>query len=163
MIRRATPADAAALAAVLAEAFAPYRPLYTPAGYAATVLDADALAARLPEGPVWVVEEDGVVLGTVAARRTAEGCYVRSMAVRAAARGRGAGRALLETVEAWARAEGCDRLYLCTTPFLERAIRLYERYGFTRTDDGPADWHGTPLIAMERPLPARAPAGAGRA
>jgi hypothetical protein len=40
-----------------------------------------------------------------------------------------------------------------TTPFLLRAITLYERCGFRRTGDGPEDLSGTPLFTMEKTLP----------
>ncbi len=33
-----------------------------------------------------------------------------------------------------------------------RAIALYERYGFRRTDDGPSALFGTPLFTMVKTL-----------
>jgi ribosomal protein S18 acetylase RimI-like enzyme len=74
------------------------------------------------------------------------------MAVLPGARGSGVGQALLDQVEAFANAQGAPRLYLSTTPFLDAAIRLYVRAGFVRTDEGPTDLHGTPLLTMEKPL-----------
>jgi hypothetical protein len=41
---------------------------------------------------------------------------------------------------------------LGTTPFLSRAIRLYENLGFKRSDDGPLDLYGTPLFSMIKSL-----------
>jgi hypothetical protein len=43
-------------------------------------------------------------------------------------------------------------LLLSTTPFLASAIRLYEQYGFVKSDRGPQNLFGTPLFAMEKPL-----------
>src|SRR5260370_227302 len=43
-------------------------------------------------------------------------------------------------------------MYLSTTPFLDRAIRLYERFGFQRSDEGPLDLFGTPLFTMTKRL-----------
>lgn len=41
---------------------------------------------------------------------------------------------------------------LSTTPFLARAIRLYEQSGFQPTTEGPSDLFGTPLFTMVKTL-----------
>lgn len=58
----------------------------------------------------------------------------------------------MDSVQDFAAAQECKRLYLSTTPFLTRAIALYERLGFVRTDAGPHDLYGTPLFTMEKML-----------
>jgi ribosomal protein S18 acetylase RimI-like enzyme len=158
-IRRARAADAAAIARALAAAFAEFAPAYTPAALAATTPPAARVRARLREGPIWVAVEGGAVVGTVSAVPRGAGVYVRSMAVLPAARGRGAGAALLREVERYARGLGATSLFLSTTPFLTQAIRLYVRHGFAATGDGPHDLHGTPLITMVKPLPPAESAG----
>src|SRR5437773_7899458 len=75
-IRRATERDADELARVLRESFAEFERLYTRTGYAATTPDADALRARLTEGPTWVAEERGEILGTVSAAMRDGDLYV---------------------------------------------------------------------------------------
>ena len=149
-VRRATPNDAGAVASVLRESFAEHRASYTAAAFAATTPAAEQVESRMDEGPVWVALSEGAVVGTVSAVARGESLYVRGMGVLPAARGRRAGEALLREVEEFAAARGHARLYLSTTPFLSRAIRLYERAGFTRTDEGPHDLHGTPLFTMEK-------------
>jgi putative acetyltransferase len=72
------------------------------------------------------------------------------MVVRPTARGQRIGERLLAQVENFAVAEGLGRLFLSTTPFLDRAIRLYERLGFQRINEGPHDLFGTPLFTMEK-------------
>ena len=74
------------------------------------------------------------------------------MAIAPDARGHGLGAQLLELVERFARRHGMTRLFLSTTPFLDDAIRLYERHGFRRTIEGPQTLFGTPLFTMEKPL-----------
>ena len=151
-IRLARLEDVQAIAGVLHQSFVEFKPLYTAGGFAATVLSSDRVLARMREGPVWVVLRDGVMLGTVAAIVKGKSVYIRGMAVLPAARGCGAGARLLRQVEDWARSEGFNRLFLSTTPFLHSAIRLYERYGFRRTDEGFHDLFGTPLFTMEKTI-----------
>ena len=81
------------------------------------------------------------------------GLHVKSPATgeKDLARGERIGALLLTHVEEFARTEGCSRLFLSTTPFLDRAIRLYERFGFRRTLEGPHELFGTPLFTMEKP------------
>lgn len=152
-IRLADSIDAPAVAAVLSAAFADYRPLYTAGGYAATTPGPDEVRRRMSEGPVWVATEDGRVAGTGSAVVRDGGLYVRGMAVQPEARGLGIGRLLLEQIQTWALVHRSPRLYLSTTPFLTHAIRLYETFGFRRTDEGPHDLSGTPLFTMEKKWP----------
>jgi GNAT superfamily N-acetyltransferase len=149
-IRPATAADADAVASVLAEAFAEFQPLYTPAGYHATTPARHEIEQRFADGPIWVVEHDGRIAGTVSALLRDDGVYLRSMAVAPAARGCGVGRALLRQAEEFAAANDRQHLYLSTTPFLSSAIRLYERAGFIPTSAPPYELFGTPLFTMEK-------------
>lgn len=155
-IRVAVPAETEAIASVLSMAFAEFEPLYTPQAFAATTPTPEQLRTRWPEGPVWVAVAQTTIVGTVAAVIQQESVYVRSMALLPAAQGQRVGYGLLQAVEAYAVAQGCARLFLRTTPFLTQAIRLYERYGFRRTGEGPQDLFGTPLFTMEKALPSHA-------
>jgi GNAT superfamily N-acetyltransferase len=152
LIRRGGPEDAAAIAGVLRASFAEFKALYTDGGFAATTLGAEQVLARIREGPVWVALREGVVLGTVAAVVQDASVYIRGMAVLPTARGFGVGAKLLQQVEGWAVSEGYTRLLLSTTPFLNSAIRLYERFGFRRTDNGLHDLFGTPLFTMQKSI-----------
>jgi GNAT superfamily N-acetyltransferase len=154
-IRLAAGGDAPAVASLLLESFAEYRDSYTPEGFAATTPAREEVLARMEEGPVWVALLDGNVVGTVAAVDRGEGLYVRGMAVLPRARGLGIGELLLREVEDYARALGYSRLILSTTPFLRRAIRLYERFGFLRSEEGARDLFGTPLFTMAKSLMAK--------
>ena len=143
--RLALPTDIPAIASVLLQSFTEFEPLYTPGGFAATTPTAEQITARWHEGPVWISLLNSEIIGTVSAVPDGDSLYVRSMAVLPAARGHHLGQQLLDQVERYAREQGHNRLYfLSTTPFLHRAIRLYENYGFRRTTTGPQDLFGTP-------------------
>ena len=149
-IRAAELCDAEAICSLLADSFSEYRPLYTSEGYAATVITTEQVADRIREGPVWVAVSEETVVGTVSVVARSGSLYVRGMGVRPAARGQRIGESLLAEVEKFADAGKFRRLFLSTTPFLDRAIRLYERLGFQRIDGGPLDLYGTPLFTMEK-------------
>jgi GNAT superfamily N-acetyltransferase len=149
-IRLAESNDAPAIAALLAAAFAEYLPLYTPEGYAATAIKPDEIVSRIEEGPVWVSISGGLIVGTISVVLKGESLYLRGMAVLPLASGQRIGQVLLAHVEEFAMSKGVQRLFLSTTPFLDRAIRLYEHLGFRRTSAGPHELFGTPLFTMEK-------------
>lgn len=151
-VRQAVECDASKISGVLRSAFAEYEPLYTPEGFAVTTPGPEAVLDRMREGPVWVAVLDNDIIGTVAAVCEDGECYVRGMGVAPDSRASGVGGLLLTTVESHAIRQGARRMYLSTTPFLDRAIRLYERFGFQRSDEGPLDLFGTPLFTMTKSL-----------
>ncbi|HMF58045.1 MAG TPA: GNAT family N-acetyltransferase [Pyrinomonadaceae bacterium] len=148
----AIPDDASSIASVLYQSFAEYIAFYTPEGFAATTPASDCIRSRMIEGPVWVALLDNTIVGTVSIVSKGESLYIRSMAVLPAARGHRIGELLLEHIESFASARNYKRLFLSTTPFLSRAIRLYERFDFIRNNEGPHDLMGTPIFTMEKTL-----------
>lgn len=60
-----------------------------------------------------------------------------------AAKGRGIGKRLMQTIEDFARAAGYERLYLETHSDLQAAIHLYEKLGFRQIDKPDAVLHST--------------------
>jgi GNAT superfamily N-acetyltransferase len=151
-LRRATLADTGTIAHILLISFESFRPLYTEGGFSATTPSAEVIAKRFDEGPAWLAVDRGEALGTVSAVALGDRVYLRSMAVLPSARGRGAGTALLHEVEEFALKRRARSMYLSTTPFLHNAIRLYEEFGFHRTEEGPHDLAGTALFSMEKSL-----------
>ena len=151
-IRVATPGDAPFIASVLYKGFAEYESLYTQEAFAATTPTSEQIQGRMSEGPIWVAVQDSAIIGTVGAAPRGHALYVRGMAVLPEARGHKIGEALLSSLERYAIAHGYERLFLSTTPFLTRAIRLYERQGFRRSSNGPHDLFGTPLFTMVKDL-----------
>jgi GNAT superfamily N-acetyltransferase len=136
----------------LLQAFIEFKPLYTPEAFAVTTPTIEEIQNRWYEGPVWVAVDHEAIVGTVAVVPENEGLYIRSMAVLPNARGHGIGELLLLHVERYAVAQGFYRMFLSTTPFLVSAIRVYEKFGFQRTGEGPLELMGTPLFTMEKYL-----------
>jgi ribosomal protein S18 acetylase RimI-like enzyme len=151
ILRPATAADLDFLSAMSYEA-ATWRP--GPRPPAESVL-ADPAVARYLHGwgregdSAWIAEQDGRALGAAWYRLftadepgygfVATDVPELSIAVESAARGRGIGSLLLETLIADARAAGFPALSLS----VERdnpALRLYERAGFTRVPSEDGAW-----------------------
>jgi ribosomal protein S18 acetylase RimI-like enzyme len=83
-------------------------------------------------GHVVVAEEEGVLVGLVAAGFSAwnRRVEVEDLYVTPAARGRGIGRALLRSAVAYARAVGARCVWLETQPSNYAAVQFYQRVGF---------------------------------
>jgi len=107
------------------------------------------VAARADRVPVLVAVEGGRVLGSVSIETEEANlgddavepgtANVRMLGVDPAARGRGAGRALVEACIAFARARGLRALTLHTTDEMLAARGLYASMGFVR--DPGRDWN----------------------
>jgi putative acetyltransferase len=86
-----------------------------------------------------LVGETGEMIGTVGVRRDDErACSLHKMYLAKHARGRGAGKRLLEEAIDWARSAGFVTMRLETTAVLANAIALYERRGFRPVGPPPA-------------------------
>ena len=143
-IRRADSSDSDAILACLASAFAPYRGGYTPAAFRDTVLDSASVQNRLREMSVFVAVSDGQVVGTIGCAACADEGHLRGMAVLPEWQGGGVASALLDAAEAEVRRRHGKRVTLDTIKPLERAMRFYERHGFTRAGRV-SDFFGMPL------------------
>jgi RimJ/RimL family protein N-acetyltransferase len=132
MVRQARSEDAAAMARVMATV--------ADEGLIATEppVDLDARAQRFRDaiegeglGGLWVLEEDGQVVGNSAAHESgAPGVLSLGMSILPEARGRGGGRALLEAMLEHARSRGAHKVELEVWPDNARAIALYASAGF---------------------------------
>jgi len=145
-IREATSADACGILACLAAAFEVYRDRYTPAAFADTILNSETIHGRLQAMTVFVATaESGEIVGTIACSvvNPEEG-HIRGMAILPSAQGTGVAARLLTHAEAHFREQNCKRISLDTTAPLERAIRFYERSGFSPSGKV-QDFFGMPL------------------
>jgi [ribosomal protein S18]-alanine N-acetyltransferase len=133
LLRRATPDDAEAFAAVVADVAAEERWIATE-----PPVDVEAFAERvrrmLAEGAdvLWVLEDDEArVVGTLGLHATrVAGVMSLGMCIVEAFRGRGGGRAFVEAAIAHARDSPLHKLELEVWPDNERAIALYRSAGF---------------------------------
>ena len=89
-----------------------------------------------PHGAFFVIRQNGQVVGSVGGERLGEGsAELHRLYLDADLRGRGLGRALVEAVIAWCRAEGVVHLLLWSDTRFDRAHALYERMGFQRAGE----------------------------
>jgi RimJ/RimL family protein N-acetyltransferase len=91
---------------------------------------------RHPHAAVFVAEEDGVIIGRLSIARDLHPAseHVADVGLMVARdhRRRGAGRALMEEAEEWAKAAGIGKLELHVFPHNEPAIALYDGLGYER-------------------------------
>ena len=93
-----------------------------------------------PRGRLALALVDGRPAGCIALRRFDAGrCEAKRLYVRPEFRGHGLGRALLDWVIAEARGAGYREMVGDTMPVMERALSMYDRYGFERTSPYTAD------------------------
>ncbi|MEV6837847.1 GNAT family N-acetyltransferase [Streptomyces sp. NPDC051133] len=153
VIRRATADDYAPLGEITAQAYL-QDGLLDFGESDAYLGELRAVAERAEAAEVLVAVHDGGLLGGVtfvpsggpmadiAGPGEAE---IRMLAVGRAARGQGAGEALVRACVDRARAtEGCRAVVLSTQRTMRSAHRIYERLGFVRTPE--RDWNPLPHL-----------------
>jgi GNAT superfamily N-acetyltransferase len=120
-----------------------------------TVTPAQAYPPFITDGAVWVAEEDGAILGFVAATPEGEVLHVLELAVAHEAQGRGLGRALMTVAADKARALGLAGLTLTTFRDLVWNEVFYRRLGYRTLTEGELDERLRGYLAneIERGLP----------
>lgn len=138
-VRRATPADAAALVELgRAVSSEPEAWLITDGDWRNVADERRYLRAirRSPHAAVFVAEGEGEIVGRLSLARDSHPAspHVADLGLMVAAghRRRGIGRSLLEHAVDWARESGIEKLELHVFPHNEPAILLYEEFGFER-------------------------------
>lgn len=132
--------DLPELRRILTSANEPYRAVLGTAAFTPYLDMVLALDERIDVAELIVASDRGKAVGTVTFYRdAAEGwgwpiglSGIRSMGVDPAAQRCGAGAALLDECRRRALSHDANGIALHTASFLPAAIRLYERYGFTR-------------------------------
>lgn len=153
-IREAKNIDIQSIYEVLSDAFQSYRQDYTEEAYNATVISPDEIEKRMNEKrtEMLVIVYHNKIVGTATITMTRNSkLYIRSMAVRPHIQRSGIGSLLLEEIDMRARQKKCTIISLeCYEP-LTKAIKLYERHGFSRTGKT-RSYHGITIFEMEREL-----------
>lgn len=130
-VRPARPDDAADVGTLLGELGYPTSPELARERIAALANDDNAV--------LLAVDEAGRTLGVIALHRVPvlHGgrlvAHVTALVTASSARGRGVGRALLESAERWARAAGCRRLTVTSAERRSVAHAFYEACGMPYT------------------------------
>jgi ribosomal protein S18 acetylase RimI-like enzyme len=148
LLRPAVTADIPAAVALIDAAYRNYVPLM--GGRRPRPMDDDQ-AARIAAGELFVLEEDGRMLGVMTMQLEAEAMHIFNLAIAPAAQGRGLLHALLAFAEATARREGRPKLTLYTNVVMTRNRAIYAHLGFVETGE-----HVTPagyrIVFLERPV-----------
>ena len=96
---------------------------------------------------IWIVENEGKVVGCIAIVRCGEGeAQLRWFILTPETRGMGLGKRLLEEAIQFSRRAKYRRIILWTFSELKTAIALYIRWGFKKTEEKPHQIWGRDLI-----------------
>ena len=126
-IRAASDADVPAIARVVHDAFAGFIPLI---GRAPWPMFQDYIA-RVAQGAVWVLTEDGAVVGVAVLQFNDDHLFLDTIAIAPPHQAKGHGGRLLAFVEAEARRRGYDETRMHMHLTMTRGIALYRTLGYT--------------------------------
>ena len=135
LVRRLTPADALLFRSLRLRALREHPDAFTSSHEEESALPVEAAAARLVTHAFWGAYRGSELYGFVGLQReerakNAHKATVVAMYVAPEAARQGAGRALLQSLLAHARAQGLQSLVLTVTEGNLAALRLYEGAGF---------------------------------
>lgn len=151
-IQLATVHDAEKIRACLEAAFAGHRAHYTRPAFEDTVPTVAAIRARMTYMTVYKAwTTGGEIIGTVACGVVGEIGHLRGMAVYPAWQGQGIAEQLLHAAESALITAGCVHVTLDTTEPLRRAIRFYEKHGYSPSGRV-TDFFGMPLYEYVKTL-----------
>jgi GNAT superfamily N-acetyltransferase len=128
-------ADVPGVVALIGRVFAEYGFVYDPALEVPDLLEFEN-HYQPPRGEFFVVRQSDAVVGSVGVERIdADTAELHRLYLDAALRGRGTGRALMESAIAWCRARSISHLILWSDTRFEHAHRLYARMRFRQTGE----------------------------
>ena len=152
VIRKATEQDAIDVTMILSLAFNEFKEKYTKEAYDATVITPDQAVERMNSGIVLIALVNNIPVATISGYISDAVLKIQGMAVIPDQRAKGLGLTLLQEIEKYAKSFECYALALQSTPYLKRAIVLYEKFGFEIINEAPFDLYNTPLFGMRKIL-----------
>ena len=146
MIRKATADDLPAVQQIVMAAYAPLaeRMDKPPAPML------DDYAARIAEGVVEVLDQNGFILGMIILVDKPDALMLENVAVAPDAHGKGIGRRLIDHAEAVAKARGFHRIRLYTHATMTENQAMYAHLGYAETERGEED--GYDRVQFEKRL-----------
>ena len=94
----------------------------------------DDYARRIGDGQVWVLEEEGKLIGLVMLRDGPEALLIPNVAVAPAAQGEGYGRRLIAFAETEARRRGYGEVRLFVNALMVENVAFYRHLGFVEIE-----------------------------
>ena len=147
LFRKYTPEDAAIFKALNIEWLETY---FEVEAIDERVLSHPTSEILAPGGYIFMVEEDGEVVGTFAYIKKGEGIFEFSkMAVKPALRGRGIGNKMMQFAIRFAEQHHWQKILLYSNTILENSIHLYRKYGFIEVPLEPNGLYSRGNIKME--------------
>jgi GNAT superfamily N-acetyltransferase len=143
-IRRATPADAAAIAALTRAAYQKWVPVI---GRLPKPMAADYDVA-VREHLIELLEEGGELIALVECIREPDHLLIENLAVAPAHQGKGHGHRLIARVEDLARALGYGEVRLYTNKLFAENVAFYKKLGYRI--DGESAFKGGFIVHMSR-------------
>jgi ribosomal protein S18 acetylase RimI-like enzyme len=148
-VRRAGPADVAALGAVAAEAYRRYVPRI---GRAPAPMTAD-YAAAVRSGLTWAAVLDGEIVGLLVLEVAPDHLLLENVAVLPSAQRTGVGARLLALAEDQARARGLAEIRLYTNEAMTENLAYYPRRGYAETHRAEQDGFRRVFFSKRLTLP----------
>jgi GNAT superfamily N-acetyltransferase len=146
-MRRAVPADAAAIAALTRAAYRKWVPVI---GRLPKPMAADYDVA-VREHLIEVLEESGELIALVECIREPDHLLIENLAVAPAHQGKGHGHRLIARVEELARSLGYGEVRLYTNKLFAENVAFYKKLGYRV--DGESAFKGGFITHMSRQLP----------
>jgi N-acetylglutamate synthase-like GNAT family acetyltransferase len=114
---------------------------------------AEFVKSRTDRERLWIVEEDGQIVGSVAIVKFSEKkAQLRWLLLHPDVRGHGIGRTLIERAVQFCRDCGYSSLFLWTVSALTAAAKLYKSAGFRLTEEKTRNLWGTTVTEQRYDL-----------
>lgn len=101
---------------------------------------------------LWIMEHAGDIIGCLLLKNRGTTAQLRYFLIKPAFRGLGLGNKLMQLFMNFARSCNYTNVYLWTTNELDTAHHLYEKFGFTLTEEKPSTEFGKPLTEQRYDL-----------